>query len=1014
MTQFSAGSAAVSIVPDLSGFPTRLRAELGRLNPTVEVDVVPRVDRRDLNRLSAEMTAKSYAVPVRLNTRQARRDLLALGTFSAVAFSALGTRAAVGGLVAVAGAAQQAAGSLALLPAVAVAGSAAVATLAIGAQGLGTAFTAAGKAASGTATDIAAYDAALSDLAPSARTFVEQTRALGPAFGDLRLDVQQRLFAGLGDTITTLGNMQLPTLRTGLAGIADVLNTTARAVAGVFSDPRVVTDFAASLENSRLGLAGFTAGFAPLTRAFTDLATVGSAFLPELGQSFGAASERFADFIAQARESGALRDFFRDSLDALSQIGALLSNVGQIVFTVFRAGSEAGMGFLSALTRLTDEFLVFLRSPVGEEALQAFFASAAAAIGAIIPVIVALLPVILQIGAAFADLATFIAPIVTFLLPLLSGWIGPLIVTVWAAVAAFRTWTAVQALWNLVMLANPIGLVVLAIAGFVAALVWAWQSSETFRNVVTGAFNWVKDVALNVTGAIADSWNWVTGVLHAGWVWVNGNVFQPLGGALGVLGGWFRSAVDTIAGVWATLTDLLMNPVQWVIDFVWNDGLRALWNWVAGLFGGEQIAPFILRRTDFTQGRGTNPGRGGPGGYALSDGGVLPGYSPGRDDLWFHDRTGNVLGLAGGESIMVPQFARVVGGPAGVAALNRAAEAGALGSLRQFAAGGVYREARDRTQPHGRADRGWLDNVSGFFAGLVVPEPLRRFMDYARDETAHTDSRANPTSWASQIGQVIGGAANLLWDGVVGLGAKVLGTDLDGNLILTGLGRQGVFATDSSGWPPGGGGVAANTAQAVSETRAMFPQIRSVGTLGSRPNKSDHPIGKAADFMIPDWATPAGKELGYSVAGFLASRSLAHGLKYLIFDDLYSGGKGWSPYTHPNGATSNATLRHLDHVHASFFARGGILDRYKPSKAEADPWAYEGMFDGGGVLPPGWNSLYNGTGRPEAVLTPAQWDSLAGRSGGASYSVHVGSISESRVAEEALRRFRDMEVLAGL
>lgn len=52
--------------------------------------------------------------------------------------------------------------------------------------------------------------------------------------------------------------------------------------------------------------------------------------------------------------------------------------------------------------------------------------------------------------------------------------------------------TAAQWAWNAALSANPIGLVVLAIAGLVAGLVWAYNSSETFRNVVNGAFGAVR------------------------------------------------------------------------------------------------------------------------------------------------------------------------------------------------------------------------------------------------------------------------------------------------------------------------------------------------------------------------------------------------------------------------------------------------------------------------------------------------------------------------------------------
>ena len=78
-------------------------------------------------------------------------------------------------------------------------------------------------------------------------------------------------------------------------------------------------------------------------------------------------------------------------------------------------------------------------------------------------------------------------------------------------------------------------------------------------------------------------------------------------------------------------------------------------------------------------------------GYAT--GGVLPGYTPGRDVHRFWSPTGGILDLSGGEAIMVPEWTRGVGGPKAVEAMNRAARSGRPAQPGQsaFAAGGVYR-----------------------------------------------------------------------------------------------------------------------------------------------------------------------------------------------------------------------------------------------------------------------------------------------------------------------------------
>ena len=83
-----------------------------------------------------------------------------------------------------------------------------------------------------------------------------------------------------------------------------------------------------------------------------------------------------------------------------------------------------------------------------------------------------------------------------------------------------------------------------------------------------------------------------------------------------------------------------------------------------------------------------------PSRLAFAGGGVLPGYTPGRDVHHFRSRTGGDLYLSGGESIMRPEFTRMVGGERGIHELNQAARRGDMSTVHamthnHFANGGV-------------------------------------------------------------------------------------------------------------------------------------------------------------------------------------------------------------------------------------------------------------------------------------------------------------------------------------
>jgi phage-related minor tail protein len=117
--------------------------------------------------------------------------------------------------------------------------------------------------------------------------------------------------------------------------------------------------------------------------------------------------------------------------------------------------------------------------------------------------------------------------------------------------AATKTWTAVQWLLNAAMSANPVLLVVAGIAALVAALVLAWQHSETFREIVTGAFDKVKQIAEAVFGWIRDNWPLLLAILTGPFGLAVLAIVRHWGDIKGAATGakdWIKARIDDIAG----------------------------------------------------------------------------------------------------------------------------------------------------------------------------------------------------------------------------------------------------------------------------------------------------------------------------------------------------------------------------------------------------------------------------------------------------------------------------------
>lgn len=235
------------------------------------------------------------------------------------------------------------------------------------------------------------------------------------------------------------------------------------------------------------------------------------------------------------------------------------------------------------------------------EAVGVLLAGAIRAVIPLVPVLVialnATLKVLLPLVPVITDLAGLIAKMAPELMPLVVAW------GLWSAAIAVQTaategsrlamiavrvatlaWAAAMWVLNAALDGNPIGIVILALVALGVAFAVAWQKSATFRDIVIGAWNAVKNaisVAVKfitsnvgtmmrvllavvtggqselvrvvvthwaqITGAIARAWSTiVSGARNAGAAVVNG-LKSGITSAVAGIGGWIkRSLVDPI------------------------------------------------------------------------------------------------------------------------------------------------------------------------------------------------------------------------------------------------------------------------------------------------------------------------------------------------------------------------------------------------------------------------------------------------------------------------------------
>ena len=240
-------------------------------------------------------------------------------------------------------------------------------------QNLADAQDAAAEAMTSNADAVDEYADALANLSPNARAFVEQVRGLSDAWKELRLEVQDNLFAGMGDSIVNLANNYLPLLKTGLGGIATEINGGVRRAIEDMSSDSAKLDWTTILDNTKASIGPVIDGLSDLAGALTNIAAIGSEFLPGFSSSFAETMQEFRDWTESEEGENSIRNFMEKSIESLKQVKDLFVEVGRVVGGLFSTSDEAGKTMVQSLTDTMREFADWMRTAEGQEKMRNFW-----------------------------------------------------------------------------------------------------------------------------------------------------------------------------------------------------------------------------------------------------------------------------------------------------------------------------------------------------------------------------------------------------------------------------------------------------------------------------------------------------------------------------------------------------------------------------------------------------------------------------------------------------------------
>lgn len=567
-----------------------------------------------------------------------------------------------------------------------------------------------------------------------------------------------------------------------------------------------------------------------------------------------------------------------------------------------------------------------------------------------------------------------------------SSYVAPVLSTAWTVIVAGAQvlWSGIQAVWSGIM--SAVGVVVdwfsayvspvlsavwtaiqVAVGFMVSMVVSAWNNVMAGVQVVVGwfqtyvqpvlSFVWTAiQVAVDfMVSMVVSAWNnvmagvqvvvgwfqtYVQPVISAVWTAITAGaqalwtgittIWNGIQTAISVVVDWMKTiltnavnnvtngiktAFDTmkngIQTIWDGVKSVAAKPINFIINTVYRDGIKKTADSIAEKLG------LSLRLPDVS----------GIPGYAT--GGVLPGYSPGKDIYHFYSPDGGgAIALSGGEAIMRPEWVRAVGGPAAVHRMNAAARGSSGGHIpggdqgarfAAFADGGIWEKIKGTVGAGIQTATDWISSAADAVSSIIsdplgavqhlIQAPVDLIMNSLPGSGFfHDFAAAMPKKWVDGFGEWLKGkTATMAASDIVNAARMAIGA---------------TYVWGGSSIPPG-----------VDCSGLVYWAAHQMGS------------------QIPR-LTAAGYQAGSTPGGSLNTPGT------LLF---------WGyPAHHIAIASGNGMM-----VEAPTF---GIPVRETPIYGSPSTGLYK--FDSGGLLQPGLTTVLNATGKPEPVFTGGQWDKI--------------------------------------
>lgn len=191
-----------------------------------------------------------------------------------------------------------------------------------------------------------------------------------------------------------------------------------------------------------------------------------------------------------------------------------------------------------------------------------------------------------QMGPWLQQTADFMQRNQDVIMPL-AAEIGGAVGTILLIVGALKAWAAIQAILNVVMAANPIGIIIVAVGALIGLIIYLATQTTFFQDVWSFAWAGMQAAAQAV-------WEW----MQSAWSAIDRVIIDPVVAAALEVAAWFQRMQDRVMGVidwvrsnWPLLLAVITGPIGMAVLIIsrnWDEiiaGAGRLVGWFTGLPG---------------------------------------------------------------------------------------------------------------------------------------------------------------------------------------------------------------------------------------------------------------------------------------------------------------------------------------------------------------------------------------------------------------------------------------------